>query len=321
MTAAADSALLECRQTIAHHSKSFALASKVLPPRCRDQAAIIYTWCRHADDAVDETPRTLQTAACERLRLELDGVYGEETLGDPVLAAFQSVVRQARIPQQYPTELLAGMAMDASDTRYQTTSELLVYCYRVASTVGLMMSHVMGVDRDEALTNAAHLGIAMQLTNICRDVLEDWQRGRLYLPEDVLARHGGAGLVTHLGGPLPLAARAPLAAAVAEILALAERYYRSGDRGLRSLPARCAFGVRAARLVYSAIGQRIRAANCDVLAGRQVVPTWKKLLLVGRAALGALAEVPRRLARRLAGARRFKTPTRAIEAPHDVICL
>ncbi|HWN69346.1 MAG TPA: squalene/phytoene synthase family protein, partial [Haliangium sp.] len=157
-----------CRQTIAAHSRSFALASRVLPPRCRDEAAVVYTWCRRADDAVDLAPPGKQAGALVRLGAELDGVYDGEAQEDIALAAFQEVVQRHRIPREYPAELLAGMDMDARGQRYDDMHTLLLYCYRVASTVGLMMSHVMGVTHDGALRHAAHLGMAMQLTNICR---------------------------------------------------------------------------------------------------------------------------------------------------------
>lgn len=278
------------RATIAHHSKSFALASRLLGRRLRDQTAVVYTWCRRADDAVDELVNpdgARLDEALARLAGELDGAYAG-TSADPVLAAFGEVAHARRIPRHYPDELLAGMAMDARDTRYASVDELRLYAWRVAGVVGLMMSHVFGVKDEAALVHAAHLGIAMQLTNICRDVAEDWERGRLYLPDELLARHGAAGLVGDLGGPLPTRARAPIANTVRELLAIADRYYRSGDRGVPSLPWRAAGAVMAARRVYAAIGQRLRRADCDVTAGRAVVTTGAKLGLVA-SALGRLA--------------------------------
>ncbi len=309
-----------CRQTIAHHSKSFALASRVLPPASRDATAVVYTWCRRADDAVDLVPPAEQPRALARLRDELAVVYSDRRPADPVLAAFQDVTRDAGIPRLYPAELLAGMEMDATGFVYETTDELLRYCYRVASTVGLMMSHVMGVADDDALRNAAHLGIAMQLSNVCRDVLEDWERGRLYLPDELLARHGAGDLRDHLGGPFPGELAEAVAGAVDELLALADRYYRSGDRGLIALPWRCAFAVRTARLVYAAIGARVRRAGCDVRAGRAVVPGWAKALLVLRAAAVAVGELPRRAVRRLRGFRHHP-PALTAEYSHDLTAI
>src|SRR5690606_34011223 len=160
--------------SIARHGKSLALASRILPPTQRDCAAVVYAWCRRADDAIDLVPREEQPIALRRLREELDRIYLGEVMGDPTLAAFSDVVNRCAIPSRYPSELLDGMEMDAVGHSYGSWDDLLLYCYRVASTVGLMMCHVMGVRSDEALPHAVDLGVAMQLTNIARDVKEDW---------------------------------------------------------------------------------------------------------------------------------------------------
>lgn len=316
---AADDALVVAHQTIALHSKSFALASRVLPPASRDAAAVVYTWCRRADDAVDLAGPGEAVPALDRLRRELDDVYAGQAR-DPVLRAFTVIARQRGLPRHYPAELLAGMEMDVVGVRYATFEDLVTYCYRVAGVVGLMMCHVMGVDDDRALQHATHLGIGMQITNVCRDVVEDWERGRLYLPADMLARYGAPDLAAQLGGPLPAAAAPALAATVGELLAIAERYYRSGDRGLRHLPWRCAFAVRAARQIYAAIGVRLARRGHDVTAGRAVVPTWRKLSLVGSAAAWAAVRAPLRLARRLAGARRPRVPMTVLELTDVARC-
>ncbi|MEM9492480.1 MAG: phytoene/squalene synthase family protein [Myxococcota bacterium] len=314
-------AIARCREVIAHHSKSFALASRVLPPESRDRAAVVYTWCRRADDAVDEAPPGQQAWALAQSRTELDSVYAGQPQSDITLAAFQEVVRDHRVPIEYPRELLAGMEMDVVGTFYGDMDTLLTYCYRVAGTVGLMMCHVMGVSDDDALDNAVHLGVAMQITNICRDVLEDWERGRLYIPADLLAECGARDLHERLGEPFPRWARAPVARAVRRLLAEADRYYVSGDRGLAALPWRCALAVRTARLVYSAIGDRIARANHDVTRGRAFVPGWAKLLWVGRAGAETGWDVPRRLRQRIDAAPPPRSPQRLIEGAHDVLPL
>jgi phytoene synthase len=318
----ATDAARHCRQVIAEHSKSFALASRVLPPLCRDRAAVVYAWCRRADDTVDEIlpgqDADAQAVALLRLRAELDHVYAGRAQSDIVLSAFQQVIEECRVPVVYPITLLEGMAMDVDAVAYQTMDELRLYCYCVAGTVGLMMSHVMGLCRDSALIQAAHMGMAMQLTNICRDVVEDWNRGRLYVPDEILAEYGALDLRGALGGPFPETARAPMAAALRFLLSEAERYYRSGDQGLSALPWRCAFAVRAARLVYSAIGERIARTQHDVTAGRAVVPASQKLGLVGRAGLYAAVELPRRLGAGQLGAR-HQVPALIIEDPEHVL--
>jgi phytoene synthase len=280
------------RQTIGHHSKSFALASRLLGPRLRDQTAVIYTWCRRADDAIDEGQPDAQAIA--RLAVELHAAYAGAAT-DPVLAAFGAVAHERAIPRAYPAALLDGMAMDLDDARYRTVDDLITYAYRVAGVVGLMMTHVFGVFDDAAITSAAHLGIAMQLTNVCRDVAEDWRRGRLYLPDELLAAHGCSGLAGELHRPVPATAHRAIAATRADLLALADRYYRSGDRGISALPWRAALAVRAARDIYAAIGTQIARTGHDLTAGRAVVPRATKLALVAAAAVRLGASLPARL--------------------------
>jgi 15-cis-phytoene synthase len=281
-------AVFSPRASIERHSKSFALASRLLPARAACDAALVYAWCRRADDAIDEAGAEPKTLTLTRLRDELDSVYAGATQQDPVLSAFQGVVRQSGIPWQYPADLLAGMEMDVVGQAYDSLDELLVYCYRVASTVGLMMCHVMGVSDPVALRHAAHLGLGMQLTNICRDVHEDFQRGRLYLPDELLARHGAGGLRAGLGRPFPGNALGACREALRELLAVADRYYLSSDAGLEYLSWRCALAVNAARRIYSAIGGEIARQGYDVLGPRAVVPTSHKLGLCAQAALSTL---------------------------------
>ena len=277
-------AVMQSRAVIAHHSKSFALASRLLPAEGRDDASIVYAWCRRADDAVDLVPLADQPRAVALLNHELAAIYAGEVQADPVLAAFQAIVRARRIPRTYPAELLAGMEMDAVGTVYRSYATLLSYCFRVAGTVGLMMSHVMGVRHEAALRHAAHLGMAMQLTNICRDVAEDWQRGRLYLPDDLLHAGGASSIRARLGdvGP-PIEAREPVARVTRELLRRAEEFYRSGDEGLPYLSWRSAVAVRTARLVYADIGRVILARGADPFAPRAVVSKARKWMLAFRA--------------------------------------
>jgi phytoene synthase len=302
MSTAPSEALALSERVIAQKSKSFRLASRLLAPEVRAAAVILYAWCRRCDDAVDEALiSSARRDAVQRLEAELDGIYRGELQADPLLQAFQALVQSHDIPRTYPRELLDGMAMDAADTHYATLEELLVYCYRVAGTVGLMMCHVMGVSDPRALRRAAHLGIAMQLTNICRDVAEDRALGRVYLPRELLAS-------------------APVPRVVRELLDLADRFYRSGDRGLARLDWRSALAVRSARLIYAAIGTRLRMAGCDPSRGRAVTPAWWKLLLVGRALYCAVLELPRRALSRLSPVR-SALPLQTLRYPRDVLPL
>jgi phytoene synthase len=280
--------LTACRAVIAHHSKSFALASTLLGERARDHAAALYAWCRSADDAVDlATDVEGARAALVAERAELERVFA----GTPRTAAGRAlavVVRARALPSTYPSALLDGMAMDVDGVRYRDHATLFAYCYRVASVVGLMMCHVLGVRDDRALVPAAHLGVAMQLTNIARDVGEDWSRGRLYLPDELLARHGKGDLADELGAPLAPAHHVAVHAAQRELLALADGYYRSAAAGYPALPTRAGAAIRTAARVYRAIGSRIRRLGPAAVTTRAVVGRGRKLGHVG-AALGTVA--------------------------------
>ncbi|HEY6725950.1 MAG TPA: phytoene/squalene synthase family protein [Polyangiaceae bacterium] len=262
------------------HGKSFFLAHALLPADARDAARVLYAWCRRADDLVDERPVEEAAPALVGLERELDGIYERRPQSDPLLAAFQEVVIANGIPKQYPSDLLRGFRMDLEGTVYETLLDSYQYCYRVAGTVGLMMCHVMGVRHPEALRHAVHLGIAMQLTNICRDVAEDWGRGRLYVPLTLL---GGRAPARGIQGSFPDDLAVPMASAVQRMLDVADQFYASADRGLRYLAPRSMWAVLVARLVYSSIGAVLRRRGCDVTRGRAYVPFPRKLWLMGRA--------------------------------------
>jgi 15-cis-phytoene synthase len=297
--AATTAVLRVCRDSLRRNSKTFSLAALLFPAAIRDDAAIVYAFCRSVDDAVD----TAADVGDARLRLDVVRQHlallsqGAGT-GDPVTDAFGDVLRRRGIPGGIADELVAGMAMDLAQQSYRTLDELLVYCYRAAGTVGWMMARVMGVSRRSDVVHAVHLGIAMQLTNICRDVLEDWNRRRLYLPKDLLQASGHSGLASRLGEGLPDSALPAIGMTVQELLRLADRYYASGDAGLPALPFRCELAVRSARLLYRAIGTELRRRRCDVRLGRVVVSPLRKAVLLGWALILSLVELPERLWRR-----------------------
>lgn len=256
---------LACRAWIQRHSKSFFLSSLLLPARVRQASWALYAFCRRADDAVDEE-RDGGLARVESLRARLERVYAGRADDDPIDRAFAAVVERHAIPRALPEALLAGMEMDARGTRYDGDDGLVVYCFRVAATVGLMMTRVMGASDDVAYLRAADLGVAMQLTNIARDVGEDERRGRVYLPASLLASVGG-----------------DRKAAVRALLARAEAHYRAADRGVPLLPGDCRFAIASARNIYSAIGGAIARNGYDSVTQRAYVSLPRKLALVARA--------------------------------------
>jgi phytoene synthase len=196
--------------------------------------------------------------------------------------------------------LLEGLRSDIGSVRIRTTGELVTYAHRVAGVVGLMLCHVFGVRDRRALENADQLGIAMQLTNVCRDVVEDWGRDRVYVPAEMLVEPGSA--VSAAGQALTRHSPSSVARAVQGLLRLADRYYAGGDAGLYALPFRVALAVRTARLVYAAIGRELERRGCDVWSGRAVVPTWKKLALAGQAVVQEILQRGRTLLFRKRGA-------------------
>lgn len=297
------------RAVLAEKSKSFALASRLLPQDRRDDIAIVYAFCRHVDDAIDLAPAAERPHALAELRVAIDHVYAHRATGTAAFDAFAVVVRSRSIPRCYVDDLIAGMEMDVARAEYETLDALLVYAHRVAGVVGLLLCHVMGVSDMRALRNAAHLGLAMQLTNVCRDVAEDLADGRVYLPRALL----GLDLVRP---PRPSSLeREAVRRTVQILLDEADRLYRSADQGMVALPFRCALAVRSARYVYAAIGDVLRRRGCDPFEGRAVVSSFQKLLLVLLALVATLWEQPRRM-----GAA-YRAPDRILAFPRDVLPL
>jgi phytoene synthase len=272
----------QSRDILALHSRSFHWASKFLSPRSRDDAAILYAFCRHVDDAVDEADtRELAAERVEQLRAEL---RGRRPCG-PVLQAFLDLAARRGIDVACAEELVRGVASDLHEVRMPDDRALLRYCYRVAGTVGLMMSPILGVQAAEAAPYAIDLGVGMQLTNICRDVLEDAQNGRVYLPQSRLEAHGvtaGELLDDRLMRSERVAAA--VSRVVGDLLDLADQYYASADRGMHFIAARSRLAMCVASRIYRGIGVRLRRRHdANPLHGRTVVPGYQKVLWVGPA--------------------------------------
>ena len=280
MIAAEDMAA--CRAMIRTGSLSFHAASRLLPARVRDPALALYAFCRVADDDVDEG---LDKAhAVLRLRERLDLIYAGRPEQRPSDRAFAAVVQDFDMPRALPDALLEGLAWDAVGRQYRTLSELHGYSARVAAAVGVMMCVLMRVRDPDALARAADLGLAMQLTNIARDVGEDARAGRLFLPLDWLAE-AEIEVERFLADPRPSAA---LGGVVRRLLAVAEDLYRRASAGVSALPADCRLGIAAARHIYAAIGGEVARAGHDSVTWRARTSRGQKLVLMGRA-LGASA--------------------------------
>ena len=275
-----DAIVEHSHEIIRKGSKSFAAAAWLFDRRTRGKAYMLYAWCRHCDDQIDGQDLGFGTAdmtAAERLarlealRASTRAAFLGKPMSDPVFIAFQRVAREASIPQRHAMELLAGFEMDVQGVRYPDLPETLLYCYRVAGVVGVMMAYVMGVREKEALARAADLGIAFQLTNIARDVLDDAANGRCYLPTSWLREAG-----IPEGGHAEPAHRAAVVGVVERLLAEADRYYLSAKHGLKALPLRSAWAVSTALGVYREIGEIVRARGVAAWDRRAVVSRPRK---------------------------------------------
>lgn len=267
----------ECTASIRRGSKSFHIASLLLPRGTRQAAHALYAFCRHSDDLIDDQAR--QPDALLRLRQRLDRIYDGAPHDHACDRAFARIVGDHGIPKAIPLSLLDGFAMDMVDRRYRTIAEVKQYAACVASTVGLMMSLVMRSGDAWTLARAADLGLAMQLTNIARDVGEDARNGRLYLPLDWL-RDAGIEGEAFLRNPCFTPA---LAAVVKRLLTEADRHYQLGHAGIARLPAACRHAIRTAALTYQDIGRCIARNGYDSVSQRARTTLPRKLTLVARA--------------------------------------
>ncbi len=258
-------------------SKTFFAASRLLPPRVRACAIALYAFCRVADDLVDEAPAG--TAPLAQLRARVDALYAgtpQDHLEDHALSL---VVQQTDLPRELVDALIEGFAWDAQGRRYETLAEVHDYATRVAGSVGAMMCWIMGPRDATTLARACELGVAMQLTNIARDVGADAQIARLYLPRAWL-REAGLDPDTWLAQPV---CNAALKSVVARLLDEADRLYRQAQHGIAGLPPDCRAAICAASLIYAEIGHQLRRQGLDSVGHRTVVSTARKLVLLASA--------------------------------------
>ncbi len=266
-------------------SKSFAAAARLLPAQVRDQAYMLYAWCRHCDDVIDgqylgftkaETDKTAPGDHLRKLRADTGrAIRGEAD--DPVFIALSRVLKTNSIPARHPLELLDGFEMDVSGRRYETLEDTLHYSYHVAGVVGVMMAMIMGARERETLNRASDLGIAFQLTNISRDVMDDAAAGRCYLPGDWLEEEGVGQFVNNPDK------REAVAAVTARLLGVADEYYASAKDGLRSLAFRPALAIAAARGIYREIGITVRRRGAEAWDGRTIISKGRKVACVATA--------------------------------------
>jgi phytoene synthase len=270
-----------CRRLLRSGSKSFFAASLLMPAYYRAPATALYAFCRVADDAIDQGDR--QARALRSLHRRLDRIYAGEPENDPVDRALTGVVHRFNVPDTLPRALMEGFQWDREGRRYETLSDVYQYSARVAGTVGVMMAVLMGVRCPDALARASDLGVAMQLTNIARDVGEDARAGRVYLPLEWLDE-AGIDVEAFLAEPRHSEA---LGSIVQRLLEDAERLYDRSVEGIRKLPAGCQPGIHAARTIYREIGRELLRSGLDPVSQRTVVSHARKAALLREALLQA----------------------------------
>lgn len=263
------------RAQTAFYSRSFYFSAKMLPKERRWATYALYGFCRYADNLIDN-PRDRthyelfdEVASVAR---ELEIAYRTGESEHPVLGPFIIVARKYGIPIEYPLDLLEGVKMDIQFSRYQTFDDLYLFCYRVAGVVGLMMTHVLGTHSPEAFQYAEKLGIAMQLTNILRDVQEDKDMDRIYLPQQEL-RDFGVSEQEIFDERMSESLRELLRFQVMR----AHEYYHLAEPGIPMLRRKSQFAIYSASKIYRGILRKIEARNYNPFLGRVFVPQSRKV--------------------------------------------
>jgi phytoene synthase len=268
-----------CQEKAANSGSSFYYSFLFLPLEKRRAITAVYAFCREVDDVVDEC----SDAVVARMKLnwwrdELRRTY-EGDPQHPVARALQPIVNQYALPQEYFLEIIDGMEMDLDQTRYATFKDLALYCYRVAGVVGLISAEIFGYEDRKTLKYAVDLGTAFQLTNILRDVREDALRGRIYIPDEELVRHGVTAETLRDG---------PMTEEVRDLLsAQADRAHHYYKQAFEKLPDGDRFSQRSGLImaeVYLALLTRIEAENFPVLEKRVRLSPWRKLWIAWRTA-------------------------------------
>lgn len=290
-----DALVATARESIARGSKSFGLASRLFDRTTRERAWLLYAWCRACDDLADGQDHGGRlnavgdpAARIAMIRTLTARALDGEWVGEASFDGLRVLLGEVPIPRALIEDHIAGFALDAEGWRPRTEVDLIRYCYHVAGTVGRMMALVMDVPPDDSdtLERAEHLGLAFQLANIARDVREDAEGGRCYLPEEWLV--AAAIPVRSSGADWISENRAGLAILTRRLADLAAGYEASARIGARRLPFRSRWAVLAAAGIYGAIAREVARRGEDALATRVVIGGRAKLVWAIRAFRQAL---------------------------------
>lgn len=286
-------ALVEhARRTIKQGSQSFSAAARLFDRETRERAWLLYAWCRRCDDIADNQvlggelgDQSDLDARLEHIRALTAKAFAGEPTGDPAFDALGVVAAECGLTPVMAEDVIAGFALDAEDWRPRSEADMLRYCYHVAGAVGVMMAVVMGVDPDDqdTLDRANDLGLAFQLSNIARDIVEDDAAGRCYLPAIWLAEQD-----IEPGQHTKPHHRKELAEMAARLVTLVEKHEAAARVGAERLPFRSRWAVLSAARIYGAIGRKVRKAGTEAWNHRVFVPRWEKALYGARAFLSAI---------------------------------
>ena len=265
-----------CRRVARRRAKNFYYSFILLSRPQRRAMCAIYAFMRYCDDLSDEPGAT--RAAIERWRVEMEEALNGNFSGHPVWPAFHHTVRRFGIPHQYFREMIDGVLSDLEPRRFERFDQLYRYCYQVASVVGLTTIHIFGFDTRSALPLAEKCGVAFQLTNILRDIKEDAERGRIYLPEEDLRRFGVSPADLRAG-----VRNAPFLRLMRFEAERARVYYSESQPLLDLIHPRSRQSLWALIAIYSRLLERIEESNFDVFARRVRLPLWEKSWMVLRA--------------------------------------
>jgi len=261
------------REITRRHAKTFYCASHFLPKDKRNASYAVYAICRTSDNAVDRAGGGKRTVYLNKIKQKIDSAYGNTQLKDGVLLAFRKTVLVYDIPKDYFDQLLEGMHMDLNKNRYGNFEELYEYCYRAAGVVGLIMLKIFGFNKEQAKQYAVDLGIAMQLTNILRDIKEDYRMGRIYLPQDELSKFNVTENDISKGR-----VNKPFIAFMRFQIQRARNYYAESTKGIGMI------GDKRSRLVvymmkdmYAGILGSIEKNNFDVYSQRARLNSTRKM--------------------------------------------
>lgn len=269
-----------CERVARAQAKNFYYSFLLLSRPQRQAMCAIYAFMRYCDDLSDAEGISDRAGAIARWQADLDSALAGSAPEHPLWPAFSDAVARYRIPHEYFRDMIRGVSSDLEPRQIQTFDELYDYCYHVASVVGLTIIHIFGFDDPRALELAERCGVAFQLTNILRDVREDAERGRIYLPAEDLERFGvspqelgGAALSPGLRGLLKFEADR------------ARAYYRESEPLMDMVHRGSRASLKALIGIYSRLLERISNSGYEVLGERVRVPTWEKIWILARCAI------------------------------------